>query len=230
MTDIPSKAGLVGLPAILLAALLLLPACGDSGLPTSGELIGSDGVARPADTAPPTVAEPAYCDDLRLVLQQRVHQTDADDVDFDQAVAIFESIASVVDEPVASDLREFVEMIIRAEADPDSFEELDAVHLLELHRALMDWSFDACPPVKVTWVCVPQYAYEPMDSTDPDEVYATAEDAAWPNDRSLDRVELDRSDNRALFAFVDRRGLAHGSIEVVRSGGTWTWSEEVACD
>lgn len=110
-------------------------------------------------------------------------------------------------------------------------------------EGLLEWGIDTCATTEVIWGCVATTGRdtftsvgEPIGGEDDASATTTTEPgAATPEDvyseaeSDGDPVEISRTDDEVIFAWVDERGLAVESLTVVDDGG-WRSDGGEVCD
>jgi hypothetical protein len=203
--------------AIVVVLALAPTACGDD---TDSTAAGDE----PSD----------LCDEVRRVLHSPVG-TPTDEVDAEEAIIILRRIADRADGPITSDIRSVADFVERFEHEPETLDSADSDRAWSTITGVVTWALDTCPPDEPTWGCAVQDAFTPVGGAIApfDEGHDTPEAAA---DRGADddllRVEVERADLLAptvLFAYLDERGLAARSVEVVYLNDEWTVAATRVC-
>ncbi len=206
----------------LVAAILLVftAACGDD----------SGGGA----SSSPTDAE--RCDEVRRVLHQPVLEPSDAGPSQLEGLAAIRRFASEADGQAASDLTELAALLDRLDDDQGSMDDGDSERVRTLLDDVSVWALDECPPTEATWGCVLQSEFRPVgdriggDSISGGPTSDTPEETVGEGADQYERVEVERTSERVLFAFLDEKGLTRRTAEALRADDGWTPGATRICD
>jgi hypothetical protein len=240
-------------------ALALASGCSDAPPPvdTAGGTTASQGEATTTaadgadgEEAPPAEAAPAddrsldgeamatTCADLDVaVLEQVEGVTPEPSPSEDEVMRAFDRLADA-DAPEVAAMASDVVPLFALDPDDMSMERQQAG--IQAMEGLLEWGAARCDVDAPIWACLYRSSFQPVGEAilDPDDPVppptepgaATAEQALAPEDGEGERVEVERTDDVVVFAWVDERGNATSSRTVTRSeGGGWVAGVSTDC-
>jgi len=218
------------LSAVVLAAALA--GCGDDGDPVatgSGGGAGGDSTCADLDVA---VISPVAVPDLDE--QPEGGLEDQEDVAAqEEAAAALERLAADGPDPVAADAAALLEV---SDVDEDEVTTDLVVEARAAGERLIAWAAESCEIDGTVWSCPVRSAFRTVgariddgggEDLAPDR---TPEDVVADSADAGERVEVSRTDDEVLFAWLDGDGLAVRSEYVTRDGGDWSSVETGECD
>lgn len=221
---------------VVVVAVLLLAGCGDDGEDVTSTDTGSDATSGGGDTCADLAAsvllvveDPGPADDRPEDAPPPQEEIEA----WEEAGPALERLAGDGPEELRDDAQVLAE-IFGLPWDEVTAEDGEA--MVEPADRLIAWGAGECDLDGPAWRCTDRGTFRtvgaPIDAS-PGVGFATPEAVADTADvdPTWERVEVERTDERVTFAWLDAEGLAvRSETAVAVDDGSWTSDQTTACD